>query len=60
MPLFFALSSSGLDTFSAVMAVGLLIGVAGHIVRSRSLIIVGILLIGLVSVYFAVFVAKVR
>ncbi len=42
------------------MAVGLLVGVFGHIIKSRLLIITGILLVGFVSVYFAVFVAKVR
>ena len=45
---------------SVVMAVGLLIGVFGHIIHSRLLIITGIVVIGVVSVYFAVFVAKVR
>lgn len=60
VPLVFAFSSSGLDAFSAVMVVGLLVGVFGHIIKSRLLIIMGILLIGFVSVYFAVFVAKVR
>jgi hypothetical protein len=58
--LVFALSSSGLGVLSAVMAVGLLIGVFGHIIHSRLLIITGIVVIGFVSVYFAVFVAKVR
>ena len=43
-----------------VIVFGLLIGVAGHIVRSRTMIITGILLIGLVSVYFGFVVAKVR
>jgi cytochrome c oxidase subunit IV len=60
VPLVFAFSSSGLDAFSAVMVVGLLVGVFGHIIKSRLLIITGIVLIGFVSVYFAVFVAKVR
>jgi hypothetical protein len=60
VPLVFALSSSGLDAFSVVMAVGLLVGVFGHIIKSRLLIITGILMIGVVSVYFAVFVAKIR
>jgi hypothetical protein len=36
------------------------IGVAGHIIRSRPLIVLGIVVIGAVSVYFGVFVAKVR
>jgi hypothetical protein len=60
VPLVFALSSSGLDALCVVMAVGLLIGVFGHIIHSRLLIILGIFVIGFVSVYFAVFVAKVR
>ena len=32
---------------------GLLIGVFGHIIKSRTLIITGILVIGLVSAYFS-------
>ena len=42
------------------MAAGLVIGVFGHIIRSRILIVLGIAVIGAVSVYFGVFVAKVR
>ena len=56
----FALTSSGLGALSAMMAVGLLIGVFGHIIRSRLLIVIGIAVVGAVSVYFGVFVAKVR
>jgi hypothetical protein len=56
----FALTSSGLGALAAAMAVGLVIGVAGHIIRSRPLIVLGIVVIGAVSVYFGVFVAKVR
>jgi hypothetical protein len=57
---FYALSSSGLNVLAAVFAVGLIIGVTGHVIRSRVLIVVGILVIGAASVYFGVFVAKVR
>ena len=60
MPLAYALTSSGLGGLSAIMAVGLVIGVFGHIIKSRLLIVIGIGLIGAVSVYFGVFVAKVR
>ena len=60
MPPVFALTSSGLGALSAIMAVGLLIGVFGHIIRSRWLIVIGIAVVGAVSVYFGVFVAKVR
>ena len=45
---------------SIVLVLGLIIGVGGHIVRSRTMIVTGILLIGLVSVYFGFVVAKVR
>jgi hypothetical protein len=56
----FALTSSGLGALSAIMAVGLVIGVFGHIIRARILIVIGIAVIGAVSVYFGVFVAKIR
>jgi hypothetical protein len=57
---FYALSSSGLNALLAAMAAGLVIGVIGHVLRSRLLIVIAILVIGAVSVYFGVFVAKVR
>lgn len=41
------------------MAVGFLIGIYGHLSRSRTLILTGILLVGLVSVIFAFVVGKV-
>jgi len=57
---FYALSSSNLNALAAAMAGGLLVAVIGHVIRSRFLIVLGILVIGAVSVYFGVFVAKVR
>ena len=60
MSFLFALSSSSLNTLVAAMAAGLVIGIIGHVTRSRLLIALGILVIGAVSVYFGVFVAKVR
>jgi hypothetical protein len=60
VPIFYALSSSGLNVLAAVFAVGLLIGVIGHVTRTTVLIVLGILIIGGASVYFGVFVAKVR
>ncbi len=60
MPLLYALSSSSLNALAAVMAGGLLIAIIGHVTRYRFLIVFGILVIGAVSVYFGVFVAKVR
>jgi hypothetical protein len=60
VPLLFALSSSGANVLAVVMAVGLLIAIAGHVINSRWLILTGILVIGVISVYFGVFVAKVQ
>jgi hypothetical protein len=48
-----AVQSSHLGVFTAVLALGLVIGVFGHIIKSRTLIITGILVIGLVSAYFS-------
>ena len=60
MPFYYALTSSQLDGFALALLVGVVIGVAGHISRSKTLIVLGILIIGFVSVYFGFFVAKVR
>lgn len=46
--------------FAIVMVLGLVIAVGGHISRSRTVILIGLLLIGLVSVYFGFVVARVR
>ena len=51
--------STGVGPYAAVMAVGFLVGVAGHIIRSRLLIVTGILIVGAVSGYFAFVVGKV-
>jgi hypothetical protein len=48
-----AVQSSHANVWVVALAIGLLIGVSGHIVRSRTLIVTGILIIGLVSAYFA-------
>ena len=52
--------TSHVAPYAAVLAFGFIIGVIGHIVRSRPLIIMGILVVGAVSAYFAFVVAKVR
>jgi hypothetical protein len=44
--------------YVAAMAVGFLIGVAGHLSRSRTLILVGILIVGTVSVVVAFVIGK--
>jgi hypothetical protein len=51
--LLYAVQSSHLAAFIVVLAFGLLVGVFGHIIHSRALIITGILLIGLGSAYFS-------
>jgi hypothetical protein len=55
--LLFAAQSAHLGVYAAVLGLGLIVGVIGHIVRSRTLIVTGILMIGLVSAYFS-FVAQ--
>ena len=44
--------------YAVAMAVGFLVGVTGHIIRSRTLILTGILIVGLVSAVFAFVVGK--
>ena len=48
-----AVQSSQVNVILVALALGFLIGVLGHVIRSRTLIITGILMIGLVSAYFA-------
>ena len=51
--------TSSVGPYAAVMGAGFLIGVFGHVIKSRPLIITGIALVGAVSAYFAFFVAKI-
>jgi hypothetical protein len=44
--------------YAALMAVGFLVGIAGHVMRSRTLILIGILIIGMISAIFAFVVGK--
>jgi F0F1-type ATP synthase assembly protein I len=48
-----ASQQSQLHAFVAVLVFGLVVGVFGHIIHSRALILTGILIIGLVSAYFS-------
>jgi hypothetical protein len=48
-----AVQSSHLGVVVAALAFGLVVGVFGHIIRSRTLILTGILVIGLTSAYFS-------
>lgn len=45
--------------YAALMAVGFLVGVYGHVAKSRLLILIGIMIVGAVSAYFAFGVAKI-
>jgi F0F1-type ATP synthase assembly protein I len=53
LTLVLAATSSHLTLFIVALCVGLVIGVFGHIIKSRPLIITGILMIGLISAYFS-------
>ncbi len=53
MVLLLASQPSQLTALVAVLTFGLAVGVFGHIIGSRLLILTGILLIGLVSAYFS-------
>ena len=44
--------------YAGVIAAGFLIGIYGHLSKSRGLIMIGILIVGLVSSYFAFVVGK--
>jgi hypothetical protein len=45
--------------YIAVMALGFLIGIAGHVIRSRMLILTGILIVGAIAVIFGFVVGKI-
>lgn len=60
MLLALASQQSQLNALVAVMVFGLVIGVVGHMTRSRTLIVAGIVIIGGVSAYFGFVVAKVQ
>jgi hypothetical protein len=52
-------ATTNLGPYAIAMGAGFLIGAYGHMARSRTLILVGILIVGLVSAYFAFVVGKV-
>jgi len=51
--------TASVGPYAAVMAAGFLIGVYGHVIKSRAMILCGILIVGGVSAYFAFGVAKI-
>jgi len=48
-----AVSNSHLGAFAALVGFGFVVGIAGHVVHSRTMVITGILIIGVVSAYYA-------
>ncbi len=57
--LLLAFGQSQLHAVVAALAIGMLIGIFGHVVRSRPLVLAGILVVGGVSVWFS-FIAQPR
>ena len=53
MPLLLASTASTTHATLVLIVVGLVIGVVGHLTRSRLLILAGILIIAVVSAYFS-------
>ncbi len=51
-------ATASIGPYAAVMAAGFLIGIVGHLARSRLVILTGILIVGGVSAYFAFVVGK--
>jgi hypothetical protein len=59
LPLIPAAAPTTVGPYATVLAVGFLIGVFGHVIKSKLLILTGILIVGAMSAYFAFAVAKV-
>lgn len=58
LPLIPAAAPTSVTPYAVAMAVGFLVGVIGHINKSRPLILAGIFIVGAVSAYVAFGVAK--
>ena len=56
--LLLAAAPSTLVPYALALAVGFGIGIAGHVIHSKLLILTGILIVGTVAVYFAFVVGK--
>lgn len=52
LPLAVAVSSSNLPAFAALVGFGFLIGIIGHLIGSRTMIVTGILVIAVVTSYY--------
>lgn len=51
--------TTNIAPYAAVMAFGFLVGVFGHVIHSRLLIITGIVVVGALSVYIVFGLAKI-
>jgi hypothetical protein len=58
LPVIPAAAPTSVTPYAVAMAVGFLIGVFGHVQKSRLLILTGILIVGAVSAYVAFGLAK--
>ena len=58
--LLLATAPSTLAPYALALAVGFVVGIAGHVNRSRLLILTGILIVGTTAVYFTFVVGKLR
>jgi len=52
-------ATTSLTPYAVAMGVGFLIGIYGHLAKNRTLILMGILIVGLISAYFVFVVGKV-
>jgi hypothetical protein len=51
-------ATTDLAPYAVVMGAGFLIGIYGHLAKNRTIILTGILIVGLVSAYFVFVVGK--
>jgi hypothetical protein len=51
-------ATTHIGPYAAAIGAGFLIGTYGHVIHSRTLILIGILIVGFVSAYFAFAVGK--
>jgi hypothetical protein len=60
LPLLIAAQSSEVTPYLIVLVAGVLVATFGHLIKSRTTIVVGLALIAAVSIYFGFVVAKVQ
>lgn len=51
-------ASTSPGPYAVAIGVGFVVGIYGHVIHSRTLILIGILIVGLVSAYFAFVVGR--